>query len=458
VLAATLSDRRGADIVSCRVDLQPMTVALEDTVWELHLQPLQRQFGAALRLGEPTSGSSGYCSDAPPPLIYVHHASIAALEADVSARAREPVAVGFQRFPLTLAPVQLHAVRVRAAPLLRAALLHYAQDVLQRVPAVLGSLDLLGNPTGMLRELSAGVRDAVLLPLDGVRRLSPSGFAVGFARGLGSLVQHVAIGSFASINALSLGVARNLDPAPDGRHDAHVGRPAVRLCARHGGPRQRAGARRAHRWRERSRGGHGARHHWHGDAAGGRHFRVGRRGDRRRAVERRRRAHAAAATRANRAVAAECGALSRAARAVGRAAERRRALLLVTRARLVSTSAHSEVACTLLASARRLFVVQHSDAAADNGGGDERLLRAIELSRVEVPHFAPAGALVVISVTGERDPIELRANATSAAVAQHASDLDLDEFVRDLGALKRQFHNDVSATAAASSPTTASVS
>jgi hypothetical protein len=458
LLAATLSDLGAAPtIVSCRVDLQPMTVALEDTVWELHLQPLQRQFAAALRLGERRAAAAVDLAAAPP-LIYVHHASISALDTDVSARAREPVAVGFHRFPLTLAPVQLHAVRVRLAPLLRAALLHYAQDVLQRAPAVLGSLDLLGNPTGMLRELSAGVRDAVLLPLEGVRRLSPSGFAVGFARGLGSLVQHVAIGSFASINALSLGVARNLDPAPDGRQTHTSGGPLFGFVrgmaglvtepvrgARTGGVSGAAAgmARGIIGMAARPVGGI---FEWVGAVTGDALWSVGG------ARTQRPRRVPIAPWRQN---AAHFRALLAQSDAQLSADEH---LLLVTRARLVSTSAHSEVACTLLASARRLFVVQHSDAAADNGGGDERLLRAIELSRVEVPHFAPAGALVVISVTGERDPIELRANATSAAVAQHASDLDLDEFVRDLGALKRQFHNDVSATAAASSPTTASVS
>jgi hypothetical protein len=432
VLSATLSSVDSVpSILACCVDLPPMTVALEDTVWELHLQPLQRQFGAALAT-RTDERSNVAAADAPAPLIYVHHASIAALVADVSARAREPVAVGFQRFPLTLAPVQLHAVRVRAAPLLRAALLHYAQDVLQRVPAVLGSLDLLGNPTGMLRELSAGVRDVVLLPLDGVRRLSPSGFAVGFVRGLGSLVQHVAIGSFASINALSLGVARNLDPAPDGAHATHTSGPLMGFVrgmaglvsepvrgARAGGVSGAAAgmARGIIGMATRPVGG---LFEWVGAVTGDALWSVGgARAQRPRRVP-------IAPWRQN---AAHFRALL--AQSAAQLSDDE-PLALVVHARLVSTSAHSEVECTLLASPRRLFVV----------GGDEQLLQAIDLASLEVPRFAPAGALVIMRVAGVREPIELRANAPTAAVAQHASDLDLDEFVRALSALKRQLQSD----------------
>jgi hypothetical protein len=443
-LSVAASVTPAADVVCCRVQLPPMVLAVEDVVWQQHLRPLQRLFSAALSnvaaAPAPTAAQAPAAAAA-----YVHQLSVSSVDALVSARTREPVAVAFQRFPLLLGAVELHAVRVRAAPLLRVALQHYAHDLLQNAPAVVGTIDLLGNPTGLLRELTAGVRDAVLLPLDGVRRLSPSGFAVGLVRGVASLAQHVAIGSFASISALSLGVARNLDPADDahgGARDSGDERPPSEE-PRNSGPlmglvrgvtglvsepvrgARDGGVGGAAAGLVRGVLGVAARpigglFEWVGLASSDALSSVG--GER---AQRPRRVPVAP----RRSSTAHFGAL------LAQAAQLRddEPLLLVAGARLVSTAARSEVQCALLASARRLFIVQQT-----SGANDEALLHAVDIARLRVPRFAPAGALVRLHVDGDAHPIELRAAYAVAAVAAHANDVDLDEFVRELGALQRR--------------------
>jgi hypothetical protein len=441
---SVVASATATDVVCCRVQLPPMVLAVEDVVWQQHLRPLQRLFSAALS----NVAAAQAPTAAQAPAAYVHQLSVSSVDALVSARTREPVAVAFQRFPLLLGAVELHAVRVRAAPLLRVALQHYAHDLFQSAPAVVGTIDLLGNPTGLLREVSAGVRDAVLLPLDGVRRLSPSGFAVGLVRGVGSLVQHVAIGSFASISALSLGVARNLDPpvAADGAHgdgrdssderapseEPHNSGPLMGLVrgvtglvsepvrgARDGGVGGAAAGlvRGVLGVAARPIGG---LFEWVGLASSDALSSVG--GER---AQRPRRVPVAPW----RSSTAHFGAL------LAQAAQLRddEPLLLVAGARLVSTAAHSEVQCALLASARRLFIVQQT-----SGANDEALLHAVDIARLRIPRCAPAGALVRLHVDGDAHPIELRAAHTVAAVAAHANDVDLDEFVRELGVLQRR--------------------
>ena len=91
----------------------------------------------------------------------------------------------------------------------------YAADALLSSPALIGSLDMLGNPTGLLREYAIGMRDMVLLPLSAVTEGKYGGGVQGVLRGVAhggsSLVRHVVGGTLASVAGFSDTVARNLD-------------------------------------------------------------------------------------------------------------------------------------------------------------------------------------------------------------------------------------------------------
>ena len=58
---------------------------------------------------------------------------------------------------------------------------------------VVGSLELLGNPTGLVRSIGTGVADLVSLPYDALTR-GPGAFLAGVTRGVSSLVRNTTQG------------------------------------------------------------------------------------------------------------------------------------------------------------------------------------------------------------------------------------------------------------------------
>lgn len=86
---------------------------------------------------------------------------------------------------------------------------YMAAGVLRGAAAVL-SLELLGNPGGLIQEIWAGVRDALTLPLTGLARGSPTQFVDGVRGGTLSLVRHISHGTLGSVHVLSDALSRNL--------------------------------------------------------------------------------------------------------------------------------------------------------------------------------------------------------------------------------------------------------
>lgn len=58
--------------------------------------------------------------------------------------------------------------------MLQGLLAHYAAEALLNAPAVVGSLDLLLNPTGLLNSIGQGFEDLVSLPLAALEAGSPT--------------------------------------------------------------------------------------------------------------------------------------------------------------------------------------------------------------------------------------------------------------------------------------------
>jgi len=82
---------------------------------------------------------------------------------------------------------------------------HYVATLRQNVPALLGSLAMIGNPIGLVRGLGDGVSDFVLEPVKGLQRsvqeLDASYLVDGVARGTLSLARHT-VGGFADSAAM----------------------------------------------------------------------------------------------------------------------------------------------------------------------------------------------------------------------------------------------------------------
>ena len=82
---------------------------------------------------------------------------------------------------------------------------------LNNIPGlVVGSLEILGNPTGLVRSVSSGVSDLFRLPYEGLYQ-GPGGFITGVTKGMGSLVKHISTSTITSITNFASSVSRNMD-------------------------------------------------------------------------------------------------------------------------------------------------------------------------------------------------------------------------------------------------------
>ncbi|XP_022088777.1 vacuolar protein sorting-associated protein 13B-like isoform X2 [Acanthaster planci] len=94
--------------------------------------------------------------------------------------------------------------------LAQALTMHYTSGALFKAGWVLGSLELLGNPAGLLRNVGSGLADSVMLPYEGLTR-GPAAFVAGVTSGTSSLLRHLSAGTLTSITKFASSVSRNLD-------------------------------------------------------------------------------------------------------------------------------------------------------------------------------------------------------------------------------------------------------
>jgi hypothetical protein len=94
--------------------------------------------------------------------------------------------------------------------LLRELVAGYTASAIARSPLLLGSLDLLGNPTFWLQSVGAGVRDLLLLPRNALGQ-GPRAFVGAVGGGLLSLLRHTTEGTLTSVSGFSSSLARNME-------------------------------------------------------------------------------------------------------------------------------------------------------------------------------------------------------------------------------------------------------
>ena len=75
---------------------------------------------------------------------------------------------------------------------------------------VVGSLEMIGSPTGLTRAVGDGIKDFVGLPYHGLFN-GPLAFFTGIVHGSSSLVKHVSAGTLTSVTNFASSVSRNLD-------------------------------------------------------------------------------------------------------------------------------------------------------------------------------------------------------------------------------------------------------
>lgn len=108
---------------------------------------------------------------------------------------------------MSLPALRAEGLLFRAAVMLRALAAHLAAEALLNAPRVLGSLELLFNPTGLVTSVSQGLQDLFALPLAALESRSAAQFATGLGLGGASLLRHLSSWTLTSVSGFSGAVA-----------------------------------------------------------------------------------------------------------------------------------------------------------------------------------------------------------------------------------------------------------
>jgi len=118
--------------------------------------------------------------------------------------------LGAGRMPLALSEISLRNVNAPIGQLAKQLAAQYLADAILAAPIILGSLQILGNPTFLVQSLISGVTDFVTLPTHALAR-GPTAFLSAVVGGTLSLFRHASEGTLSSLSSLSSSLARNLD-------------------------------------------------------------------------------------------------------------------------------------------------------------------------------------------------------------------------------------------------------
>ena len=80
-----------------------------------------------------------------------------------------------------------------ASRLVQELLANYVTDAIVQSPVLLGSMDILGNPTFLVQSLSRGLHDLISMPNNALPQ-GPRAFVRAMGGGVLSLLQHIAQG------------------------------------------------------------------------------------------------------------------------------------------------------------------------------------------------------------------------------------------------------------------------
>ncbi|XP_068695500.1 intermembrane lipid transfer protein VPS13B-like isoform X2 [Montipora foliosa] len=213
----------GSDVFLRCLDLslEPVTLYLEDSFLYRVGDMLASFLPPLLYFAETTSTPLSKVLDVTQSTIHpfsVGELNIAPVTLNVTLHASVKLFVSVDDSPLSLGRFNLSPVFLPSSALIQKLTYHYSTAALFKAGWVLGSLELLGNPAGLVRSFGQGVADFFYLPYDGLTR-GPGAFVSGMSRGMSSFVKHLSTGTLTSITSLASSMARNLDRlSMDGEH------------------------------------------------------------------------------------------------------------------------------------------------------------------------------------------------------------------------------------------------
>ena len=202
---------------SLDICLQPLTFYIEDSflyrlgdMLESFLPPVlkslgKRTGGAQITPREVLEATSSVVS----PML-IGRLQIKPVTLNVTLHASVKLFLSVDDSPLSLGQFDMSPVFLPFSALVQTLFYHYVTSALFKAGWLVGSLELLGNPAGLVRSFSQGVADFFYLPYDGLIR-GPGAFVSGMSRGMSSFVRHLSTGALASVTSLASSMARNLD-------------------------------------------------------------------------------------------------------------------------------------------------------------------------------------------------------------------------------------------------------
>ena len=78
----------------------------------------------------------------------------------------------------------------------------YTRNIISTVLKIIGSINIIGNPVGLVRHIGSGIVDLIEKPIEGVRR-GPLGLGIGILQGGSSFLIKTFTGTFNSVSALT---------------------------------------------------------------------------------------------------------------------------------------------------------------------------------------------------------------------------------------------------------------
>ena len=134
--------------------------------------------------------SSSYSLSCPTQIESLHIQEIKLL---LSIHASVKMYISADRTPLVFKKFDQCNISAMTQHVLMSLVMHYATAALFRAGIVVGSLEIIGNPTGLVRSVSTGVSDLVRLPANGMRG-GPRAFMSGLSEGVSSFVKNTSAG------------------------------------------------------------------------------------------------------------------------------------------------------------------------------------------------------------------------------------------------------------------------
>lgn len=118
--------------------------------------------------------------------------------------------IALDHSPLSFSDFERTNLRTTEMKLGSAMSMHYLSGAIFGAGWMVGSLEILGSPSGLARSVTTGLKDFVSMPVEGLFK-GPWEFMLGVSSGSASLVRNITAGTVNSVTKLATSVARNLD-------------------------------------------------------------------------------------------------------------------------------------------------------------------------------------------------------------------------------------------------------